>query len=303
MEEEKQRVVVFSRKKAAEFTSGDLRGYGNKVDENFLFSVSLLFPNISNLNLSGLQNIDDSCMNIVYERFKCLIGLDVSECKITDKGLSIISNISSLQSLNLEGCDKITDVGAQNLGYLRYLETLNLRSHTFDSKVSEYSFLPKLRHLRDIDLGNCGGVKDATLGMLSRLSNLECLNLANCKKITDKGLELLQSLTELRFLNLAGCEKITNEGCASVGKMINLQTLVFTSSKLLSSDGVRHLRILSNLSELCLSFCPLIDDEALRLLEGHLKLRKLSLSYCPQITPKGAKKLVKALPQLETLEV
>ena len=99
---------------------------------------------------------------------------------IMDAGLKELGHVSSLTSLDLAGCDKITDSGLKNLGrHLSSLTSLNLRG--------------------------CRLITDAGLKELLDMAFLTSLNMSHCYNITDAGLEGLEHMSAPTSLDLQYC--------------------------------------------------------------------------------------------------
>jgi Leucine Rich repeat len=114
--------------------------------------------------------------------------LDLSDSNITDADLLRIiqehqNKSKKIISLNLAGCQNITDVGLKHLSTLRSLTQLNLY--------------------------NCYQITDVGLQHLSTLHSLMLLDLGWCGRITDVGLQHLSTLVSLTQLDLVGCFRIT----------------------------------------------------------------------------------------------
>ena len=85
---------------------------------------------------------------------------------LTDSGLTIIANMSSITSLSLQAA-RITDVGLEAVG----------RS---------------LKGLRELNLMHCKGITDNGLATLTSLMRLTRLVLVNCTGLTGPGIEALR---------------------------------------------------------------------------------------------------------------
>ncbi len=99
----------------------------------------------------------------------------------TDADIALIAHLcKQLQTLNLRGCDNITDAGLLHIAELQQLQTLNL--------------------------GGCDKITDAGLQHLATLQQLQELNLYNCPQITDAGLQHIGSLQQLQKLQTYGTQ-------------------------------------------------------------------------------------------------
>ncbi len=114
---------------------------------------------------------------------------------ISDTGLKNITNMTELTTLDLGGCNAVTDQSLANIGKLSNLRSLNLAY----CKVTDLGllYLKNLTNLISLDLGGCDQITDAGLANLSNMSQLKILNLQHCTSITDNGLLYLESLSTL----------------------------------------------------------------------------------------------------------
>lgn len=141
--------------------------------------------------------------------------LSFSNCrKITDNGLSHLSNLAHLKILVLDGTS-ILGPGLRNLLPLRHLEGLTFSSTPLSDDGLEYlAAMPHLRwlHLNDTDISDDG------LRRLSKSRSLQSLQLVNTR-VTDAGLKHLESLDGLETVLLRGT-KATPEGRAALRKAL-----------------------------------------------------------------------------------
>jgi hypothetical protein len=134
----------------------------------------------------------DKILNSI-NKFKKLTYTIVSST-LRNKKLEQISTNNTLQqnltTLNLSGCNNITDEGLQQLTQLKNLTTL--------------------------DLSGCKQITDGGLNNLAQLTKLTTLDLCGCELITNAGLNNFAQLTKLTTLNLCNCYKITDAGFKSL---------------------------------------------------------------------------------------
>lgn len=158
-----------------------------------------------------------------------VLEVDLTNSKITDTDLELLSSLSNLTVLSLAGCPNLTDAGLVHLQRLTKLQTLNLGP----SKITD------------------GGLKN-----LSELKQLEILNLSGTK-IGDAGLAHLSSLKKISVLYLAHT-RTTSSGMKTVGAMSELQWLDLKDTDV-NDDGLAHLRGLKKLRLLGLAGCEVTD--------------------------------------------
>ena len=165
-----------------------------KVDLNFtatsdagLGSIKL-FQELRELHLRGCENITDDAIihlseithlqNLILpyqigdqglahlKGLREMQDLVLSSTQITDAGLVHIQEMAELHTLQLNGCENLTDAGIVHLSGLKNLQVLNL---------------------------NATQITDAGLPHLARLTNLQQLDLGNCLKVSMDGIQTLQT--------------------------------------------------------------------------------------------------------------
>jgi len=134
---------------------------------------------------------------------KGLTSLKLHSVAITDDGLKGLAMLVKLQTLSLEGCEKITGTGFVHLGDLRLLETLSLA----DSPIG-----------------------DAGLKEIAWLRNVKVLDLDRTK-ISDEGLRVLATPRGLEELSLQETQA-GNAGVLGVAKAVkSLKTVSVRKSQ------------------------------------------------------------------------
>jgi hypothetical protein len=132
---------------------------------------------IGSLSPHGCSRITD--MGILYLLNSCLTDLTLMSCiNVTDESLVYIGCISTLITLGISGCTRISDHGFANLVPLKKLKSLDLRSCI---------------------------ITDDALGYLSRLS-LRDINISWCPSITNAG---VAKLNVANVIVAIGCPHIT----------------------------------------------------------------------------------------------
>ncbi len=122
-----------------------------------------------------------------------LWSLDLSRCeRVTDSGLAHLAHLISLQSLNLFGCERVTNRGLAHLWSLSSLQSLRL---------------------------TCCAVTDDGMKHLGSLTSLRSLEMSWCK-VTDEGLAHLRSLISLQKLSLYGCAQVTDSGVIALSRAL-----------------------------------------------------------------------------------
>jgi len=150
------------------------------------------FPNISKLIINNKTIIfGEESLSQIYKSDSLQRSLKELKFMTGDEGLLGISNVKNLLSLDLGWTDDlyrnnkshgITDVGLSHLSSLIKLTSLDL-SYCDITDVG-LSHLSGFINLTSLNLSNCGNITDVGLSPLSGLINLTSLNLSDCRNIT-----------------------------------------------------------------------------------------------------------------------
>lgn len=134
--------------------------------------------------MSRIRQIGGLVMELAQNDSRLVVGLHLTDQKVTDDVLAVLKDLPPIVQLNLRGTE-VTDAGLPHLKPLTALERLHLER----TKVT-----------------------DAGLVHLAELQNLQYLNLYGTE-VTDAGLEHLAALKNLKNLYLWET-KTTEEGIA-----------------------------------------------------------------------------------------
>jgi hypothetical protein len=241
---------------------------------------------------------------------------------VTDEMLRLVASgkFPLLTSLDLSGCNNITETGLMDLIY-----GLDANTHTFDTQ---------LKHLTSLNFSFCHWITDVSVTALSyRCPNLISLNLHCCNKITDRSIILLSNgCPQLTTVDLQQCVNITNDSiyALSIGcpKLTTLNLYfcdkITNDSIIALSNGCPHLidlnlgvnDMISNASIIALSIgCPklttlnlcycskITDASIIALSNGCSKLSTINLRYCNQITDASIIALSQGCPHLISLNI
>ncbi|CAN1289997.1 F-box/LRR-repeat protein 16 [Linum perenne] len=156
--------------------------------------------------------------------------------------------------------------------------------------------------LQDVHLGDCPGVKDSWMDVISsQETSLLSLDISD-SEITDAGLACLKDCLDLQALTLNYCEYITEHGLKHIsGSLTNLTSLSFKRSKAITAEGMSAFSNLVNLEKLDLERCSQIHGGLFHL-KGLTKLESLNIRCCKCITDLDMKALV-GLTNLKELQI
>eukprot|EP01091_Cochliopodium_minus_P020432 TRINITY_DN8931_c0_g1_i1.p1 TRINITY_DN8931_c0_g1~~TRINITY_DN8931_c0_g1_i1.p1 ORF type:complete len:1089 (-),score=366.02 TRINITY_DN8931_c0_g1_i1:17-3283(-) len=277
--------------------------------------TSLSIKNCSNLNLEK---------NISKDNLPKLIDLKISLSKISDKDLAVMCDhfCDQLESLSLNYCSEITNVGILNLEKMIKLKKFEGRSLEKINDDNKIKWPPGITHF---DVRYSSNVGDNFLVLLSKNNNIEYLDLQTTK-VTDKALKLVlkNSLKSVKVLRIKFCERLTNFSkskvcfsCTNLEKLtvssIDFHSLSKTNFSKMTSLKIYHSQIeqtdyeklvpnFSSLNELKLFKCN-VSDQVVKLISVHCQnIKKLGLSDT-LITDVGCKFISNLHPKLKQINI
>ncbi|GJP53771.1 hypothetical protein CLOM_g12913 [Closterium sp. NIES-68] len=144
--------------------------------------------------------------------------------KLTNKGLSLLSYITTLRRLHLKGCPAVTDDGFAVIAGLRLVLLEADACHAISDKGIEklsrykppgqgyyYSDQYLARSLQELHLRGCFRLTDYALGYVVRFTALQKLTLDDCQGFTTHGISGLKNLKNLSFLCLRTSPRVSGE--------------------------------------------------------------------------------------------
>lgn len=236
-------------------------------------------------------------------KLPALTKLDLSETRITDRGLLDLKTASNLTDLNLYYAELVSDQGIAVVKSLPHLKRLNLRG----TKITD-STLQLLNHLtalESLDIGYAQ-VTDSGIAQLA-FPDLKDLSIGG-DKLTDAGLQAVRQLPALTRLDLSGAQRtdsglwsvsLTESGLDAIATLKDLRFLRL-NGEAISARGLEKLKGLSKLERLDLQSCPRVNDDALPLLESFPALRILDVT-ASAMSEKAVAALRQAKPQLQVV--
>nr|GEV09571.1 retrovirus-related Pol polyprotein from transposon TNT 1-94 [Tanacetum cinerariifolium] len=151
------------------------------------------------INLGEYPGVDDNWLGVVLSQGLSLLSVDLSGYEITDIGLCHVKDCKNVENLNLNFCDKISDVCVGCISGLHKLALLNMeRCPITLACLDSLSDLVGLHYL-NISRSN---FTDEGCHKLSNLVNLESLNLS-FTVIIDEALTSMYTFTLSAFLDFA----------------------------------------------------------------------------------------------------
>lgn len=177
--------------------------------------------------LANLETLDVSyCPHIIRSSWQgkidSLRSLDLGYSGVKNAHLSRLSNLPSLEELNLDSCP----VGDWSLAHFADNNVLpNLKSLDLaDTDITDRALvhISKFTKLEHLSLFYCE-ISNAGLRYISEIESLQVLNL-DSRDIGDSGMLCLRNLKNLKSLDVFS-GRITDIGCAHIGKITSLESL------------------------------------------------------------------------------
>jgi len=206
----------------------------------------LVFERLSSLTLEG-PSITDALVPRIAECDK-LTWLALRNTLIGDDGITQLSGLKSLKTIDLRVAPMVTDASMQTL-----------------------AAMPELRAVRLVG----GNVTDAGVAVLLTLPRLTELDVRNCRGVTKKGIEHAGTKKSLRLLKIGG-PKIDDSVLDLVAAMGHLTGLALDNCAI-TDVGIAKLGRLP-LVDLTIYQCTKITDKGLEVLASYPELRDLTLS-------------------------
>eukprot|EP01090_Pellita_catalonica_P015094 TRINITY_DN3994_c0_g1_i1.p1 TRINITY_DN3994_c0_g1~~TRINITY_DN3994_c0_g1_i1.p1 ORF type:complete len:802 (-),score=55.12 TRINITY_DN3994_c0_g1_i1:40-2226(-) len=277
---------------------------GTKISDLTLNEISVNCKYLNTLIINGCANVTDEGMKNLPTSLLCL---DVSNCKITDKGLALIAaRQASLTAFKIAG-GKITDQGLQSCSF-PHLVSLDLSNspHITGTSFPWISALsPKLEHLN----ASCCRALVASAFSSARFGNLQTLDLTRCLCVSDDTLLDISKLGNggLKKICLGDCEDVSDVGLVQLLSLHHdLEKVDLSKCMHLTDEAVNALAFhaQASLTRLSLSGCTKITDKALRILgQSCLGLVWLDISGCESVTDSGLAAIASGCPALENLSL
>ncbi|XP_054824789.1 F-box protein At3g58530 isoform X2 [Prosopis cineraria] len=287
-----------------------------KIAGNRLIAALSLprYRNVKQINLEFAQDIDDT--HLILLKTKCsdsLKGLDslnLNGCqKISDEGVEAITSCCpQLKSFSIYWNVRLTDAGLRHLVknckgiiYLNISGCKNISDQSLEFVAENYSELESLNLTRCIKLTD-SGLKQ----LLEKCLSLQSLNLYALSSFTDEVYKEISLLVHLKLLDLCGAQNLSDEGLSSISKCKNLITLNLTWCVRVTDEGVISIaRSCTSIESLSLFGITGVTDKSLEALSksGYNKITTLDVNGCIGIKNRSREKLLQLFPNLKCFKV
>lgn len=192
-----------------------------------------------------------------------------------------MGSLQDLESLNLNGCQKISDKG------IEAITSCCLKLKVFSIYWNVRATDEGVKHL----VKNCKCIVD--------------LNFSGCKHLSDKSLQLVaDNYPELESLNLTRCVKMRDSGLQQVFvKCSFLQSLNIYALSSFTDEAYKKISVLSHLKFLDLCGAQNLSDDGLSCIAKCKKLVSLNLTWCVRVTDVGVIAIAESCTSLEFLSL
>ncbi|PKA63837.1 F-box protein [Apostasia shenzhenica] len=238
----------------------DLRE-ANNAGGRLISVLSLDRYQVKKINLEFARDIDDDHLLLLKSK--------------------AIGQLQNLESLNLNGCQKISDKGIEAVASA--CPNLRILSIYWNVRVTDLSIKYLVMHCKRIiglNLSGCKNISDRSMHLIgSNYKNLEELNVTRCIKITDGGLQhVLLDCTALKSLNLYALSSLTDRAYEKVANLAHLTFLDLCGAQNLSDHGLSCIARCKSLAMLNLTWCVRVTDVGvIEIADGCRSLEYLSL--------------------------
>ncbi|KAJ6816124.1 leucine-rich repeat receptor-like serine/threonine-protein kinase [Iris pallida] len=254
---------------------------------------------ISALSLPRYQHI--TVINLEFAR-------DIEDEHLAHLTRKACDSLQCLESLNLNGCQKISDKGIEAVtSCCPKLKSFSIYWNVRITDLSIQHLVKNCRQIIDLNISGCKNISDRSLYLIAdSYQELQVLNITRCVKLTDDGLkQILLKCTSLQSLNLYADSSFTDLAYEKIGSLANLKFLDLCGAQNLSDEGLCCISRCKNLESLNLTWCVRITDiGVIAIAQGCRSLEFLSLFGIVGVTDASLESLSKFCSNtLTTLDV
>ena len=240
-----------------------------------------------------------------------------------DSGVAITNSLlqevlqfhPNVESLNLQACSEITDVGLWAIArFCEGLTGLNLSRAEGFTHIGLRSLTLRCENITNLDLSYCPQINDTALRVVAGgCGRLQHLNVSYCDKITDMSLsEIAQCCRDLLTLDISFCKGVSQFGDYALkllgANVHGLQELKALGCPYIRNEGIEGLAegpCSSTLHSLRLTACTagLKGNIPIDALTKFSQLKHLQLAGWKRVTDTDLRKFCERLPQLRILDI
>lgn len=243
----------------------------NNAGNRLVAALSLpRYRHVKEINLEFARDVQDTHLILIKE--KCF------------------DSLRSLTSLNLNGCQKISDTGIEAItSCCPQLKTFSVYWNVRVTDTGILHTVKNCKHIVDLNISGCKNITDRGVQLVAdNYPNLQSLNLTRCVKLTDEGLkQLLQKCLFLESLNLYAVSSFTDEAYTKISLLTRLEFVDLCGAQNLSDQGLQCISKCKNLVSLNLTWCVRVtDDGVIAIAQSCTSLEFLSLFGIIGVTDK-----------------
>ncbi|XP_040199413.1 dynein regulatory complex subunit 6 [Rana temporaria] len=200
-----------------------------RVSDLSLLRIAQKCHNLNFLSLRYCENVTDSGIELIGN-MSSLISIDLSGTSLTDQGLTALAVQSKIKELSISECLGISDIGIQKFCHQsKDLELLDI-SHCLqvtNNTVKTVAFCCKM--LTSINVAGCPKITDISIQYLSGgCRYLHIVDISGCIHLSDKVLKYFQKCCrQLRTLRMLYCRSISKSAVLKVES--KYQSLVYST--------------------------------------------------------------------------
>ncbi|VFQ73958.1 unnamed protein product [Cuscuta campestris] len=233
------------------------------------------YQNVRHINLEFAQDVEDKNLQDVK-----------SQCG---------DSLQNLATLNLNGCQKISDTGIEAITSI--CPKLKGFSIYWNVRVTDAGIMHLVRNCKlvvDLNLSGCKNITDQALLLIAdNYQEIDSLNITRCIKLTHSGLErMLLKCSFLQRLNLYALSTFTDEAYKKISLLPHLKFLDLCGAQNLTDDGLSCIANCRRLLSLNLTWCVRVTDLGIKAIaRGCMSLEFLSLFGIVGVTDKSLEAL------------
>ncbi|PPS06644.1 hypothetical protein GOBAR_AA14001 [Gossypium barbadense] len=219
-----------------------------------------------------------------------------------------LGSLQDLESLNLNGCQKISDKGIEAVtSCCPKLKVFSIYWNVRATDEGVKHLVKNCKYIVDLNFSGCKHLSDKSLQLVAdNYPELESLNLTRCVKMTDSGLQqVFVKCSFLQSLNIYALSSFTDEAYKKISVLSHLKFLDLCGAQNLSDDGLSCIAKCKKLVSLNLTWCVRVTDVGvIAIAESFTSLEFLSLFGIVGVTDKCLEALSKSCANtMTTLDV
>lgn len=241
-----------------------------KITSHF-FSELVNLENLETLHLTDCEDVEDDDLKYISQ-LPNLSSLFLQRAYITSRGVSYLSSMKKLKSLEFIYCD--VEDGMLKLHDLPSLEKLKLECCYVSGRGLQA--LSGFKNLKDLEISFQVDYADNTaLRYIANVEKLEILKLESLHQITRSGVEYLTRLNHLKTLILER-PWWGQSGFKVLSKLMHLNSLMISDARL-HDEGMSTWSAFKHLRYLEIGRCFWMTDTGIKYIASIPTLQSLSL--------------------------